>query len=118
MDSIRVELDAVACVVGILPDERTREQPVRVAATLWLDLETCARTGKLEASVEYAAVAAGIEKLLKDGKFELLETAAHKIIYALLAASDRVRRVEVALTKLQALGGTARATVTMSRGRG
>lgn len=118
LDEIHLALDAVHCIIGIFPEERTNAQPVAVAATLWVDLETAARSGALDATVDYAKAAHAIATILSAGHFRLLETAGLAILSYLLApVTDAARptRARVTLTKPGALGGQARASVSMER---
>ena len=117
-DEIRVDLDGVLCLIGIFPEERLRTQPVTASVTLWLDLERSARTGAIGATINYADVAASIEKILKDGKVRLLETAGLGVLAYLLAPVEgaaRPAKGRITLTKPRALGGAARASVTLER---
>jgi dihydroneopterin aldolase len=83
MDSVELDL-SLSCIVGILPRERIEPQPLRVQLHMELDLEHTARTGELEASVNYAAVDTLVRFLAIEGRFRLIESMGHALLRALL----------------------------------
>ena len=75
-DTIAISDVRIACIIGILPEERTRNQPVIVTAKLWLDLSDAGASADLKTTVDYFALARAFDHILKAGKFRLLESAA------------------------------------------
>lgn len=120
-DTIRIANLDVKCVVGIYPDERTREQLLRADLALELDLEDAGATGNLASTIDYADVAAHVAFILRAGRFRLLETAAHVICKYLLVPPapaehrPRLERVRIRLEKPEALGGRAIPSLEVER---
>ena len=54
MDKIFVDNLKLECIVGILPFEREKTQPLFVSLELETPLEEAGRTGALEKSIDYA----------------------------------------------------------------
>lgn len=120
-DRIAIEGLRVDCVVGVYPHERDVPQPLRIDVVMHLDTEAAAVRERLRATIDYAATAAQIGFLLRHAKFRMLETAAHALARYLLAppAPDERRaavdRLELTLTKPEALGGNGIPSLTIQR---
>lgn len=121
LDVLSIRDLEVRCIVGLYARERDLPQPLIVDVDLWLDTRKAARSEALAATVDYGRLAGELRFLLESCRFRLLETAAEALSRWLLApASDerprpRVERARVRLTKPEALGGGARASVEIVR---
>jgi FolB domain-containing protein len=111
------------CVVGMLEAEQQTPQTLAVELKLGLDLEPAGSTGRLQDTVDYAAVADQVAALAQEGGWRLLETLAIAICRLLLAvpapaeARAGVERVEVWLAKPDVLGEQATPAIRVSRDR-
>jgi dihydroneopterin aldolase len=83
-DTILIEDLDIECVIGLYAHERDIEQRIVVAAELTVDTSRAALTEELQYTVDYEWVSEQISFILKFGRFQLLETAAHVICQALL----------------------------------
>lgn len=117
---LTVELDAlrVDCIIGVLPEERLRAQPIEAMLRLHCNYQPSAGTERLDALVDYAVLARFAALLLKQAHFELLESAAYALatgIYTLAQGAEalRVGTVSVRLGKPEALRGQALPAVTL-----
>ncbi|MCX4241164.1 dihydroneopterin aldolase [Paraliomyxa miuraensis] len=115
VDAIELENLRLRCVVGVWPQEREREQPVRVDLQLWLDLGRAGRTASLKDTVDYSRVAAEVTALLRFRRYRLLENAAAELSAMLLGCYSLVQGLELRLAKPEALGGRADATAVRIR---
>ena len=97
-DTVSLHVEAHA-IVGILDFERTQPQPVVVDIDLTIDLETCAYTGDLRESVNYAKVDEIVRFFLLRGRFRLLESAAVAMCHSVMLAAANVTQVSIALSK-------------------
>lgn len=86
---------------GVLPQEKTNEQPYELDITLYCDLSRAGRSDDLNDSVSYAAVASRAAQLVRETDDQLLERLATRIADALLCEFP-VQRVTVRLKKPQA----------------
>jgi FolB domain-containing protein len=117
-DRIHVEDLVVECIVGILPEERTRPQPLHVDVTLDLDLDLAGRTGKISDTVDYARLADEVHALLEFRNYLLLEKAAEELCAMILGVHPGVRGVDLRLRKPRGLVGRAKSVgVAVSRTR-
>jgi FolB domain-containing protein len=117
-DTIHVEDLVVECIVGILPEERTRPQPLHVDVTLHLALDLAARTGRLADTVDYARVADEIQALLEFRNYQLLERAVEELCAMILGVHPEVSAVDLRLRKPRGLTGRARSVgVAVHRAR-
>lgn len=86
---------------GVLPEERRDGQTFVADVTLHLDTREAAAGDRLDATVDYAAVAVRVTDILAGEPADLIETVAERIAAALLA-DPRVGAVDVVLHKPQA----------------
>jgi dihydroneopterin aldolase len=106
-DAIRIRDLELACTIGVNPDERDREQPLRVGVELALDLARAGRSGHIGDTCDYARVADEVAALLRFRRYRLLEVAAHEVAAMLLAVHPQVAAVRLQLDKPEALRGRA-----------
>jgi dihydroneopterin aldolase len=112
-DVIALEGLVVDCVVGLYPHERDTPQPLRVDLYMELDTRSAGERERLRETIDYAAVAAQLQFLLKTCRFRMLETAAHVLSRFLLAPPAlgekraAVEALRLRLTKPSALSGRA-----------
>jgi FolB domain-containing protein len=85
MDHVELTDLRIDTVVGILDREQRLPQPIIVDVELGLSLEETATTGRLEASIDYAAVQAWITTLAQQGRWRLIESLGAAICRLLLA---------------------------------
>ncbi len=99
-DTIELRGLRALCFCGALPEEQARPQPLEVDLDLVLDLTGPGSTDQLRDTVDYAAVAAEVERVLTGERFTLLERLAQRIAEVALA-DERVETVIVAVRKLR-----------------
>lgn len=116
-DRIEIQGLTVECVIGILPAERDRTQPLEVGLSLRLDLGEAGRSGRIADTVDYAVVHEQIAAMLGFRRYKLLENAAEELAAMLLGVHARIDAVELTLIKPQALAHGRSAAVTISRSR-
>ncbi len=98
----RIELRGlrVTAVVGVLPEERDRAQPIEVDLTLHVDLAPAGESDALGDTVDYGAVCDDVVAVCAASQPQLLERLAAQIAEACLARGQ-VERVDVAVRKLR-----------------
>ena len=97
MDALKINGIEVECVLGDLPEERTREQKIQVDVSLELDLEAASASDSIDDTVDYALLVGNIREALEDARCRLLERAA------------------VTVRKFGSVPGVASAAVTLVR---
>lgn len=106
-DAIRIRDLEVGCMIGINPDERTREQPLLAQIELTMDLAAAGRSAAIADTCNYDRVADEVAALLKFRRYRLLESAAEELSAMLLAVHPGLSRVRLRLDKPEALRGRA-----------
>jgi dihydroneopterin aldolase len=102
MDAVTLDLHADV-IVGILGRERVNRQRLEARVEMSLDLDACARTGDLDASVDYAAVDEAF-RALAGGGFLLIETLALATLrWLLLPPGPGERRAAIERASLHLL---------------
>ncbi len=114
MDKVFVKGLKTSCIIGILPQERVKEQELTVDLTLGLDLKEAGKTGDLTKSVDYAALSARVLDYVKKRKAELLEELGVELC-TLILNEFKPQSVTVRLGKPQAVSSaeTAGIEITM-----
>ncbi|HSK93727.1 MAG TPA: dihydroneopterin aldolase [Candidatus Angelobacter sp.] len=92
---------------GVHAHEKIAPQPFEVDVVLHADLSRAAKTDRLDATVDYAALRDLVSAIVTGPSFDLVEALAGAIARAALAATDPalVDAVEVRIRKPEALDG-------------
>lgn len=98
----RVELRGLRLsgICGVLPEEQTRAQPLELDLDLVLPLAAAGASDDLGDTVDYGAVCDLVERVVTEGRPQLLEQLAERIAAEVLAAGG-VEQVTVAVRKLR-----------------
>jgi len=86
-------------VHGVLPEEQTRPQPFEVDVELTVDLSAAGESDNLHDTVDYAAVAEAVSRVVKSERYQLLERLAARIA-EVCRVDERVSAVAVTVRKL------------------
>jgi FolB domain-containing protein len=99
----RIELRGlrVRAVVGVLAEEREREQPLAIDVDLERPFDEAARDDDLAATTNYAEVLDLVERVVVEGRFLLLETLVTRVARAVLDADGAIDAVHVRARKLR-----------------
>ena len=100
-DSIELRGLRVTALVGALPEERDRPQPLEIDLDVHADLAAAGTSDRLDDTVDYGAVCDAVEKVFGAGHVALLETVAERIASAVVATDGRITGVTVAVRKLR-----------------
>ena len=101
MSLIEIRDLRVSAIVGVLPEERVRYQPLAFDIDIERDFADAARTDDLTLTTNYAEVIKRVEEVSHDGRFLLLETLAHRVGEAVLAFDGFITSATVAVRKLK-----------------
>jgi len=101
--SDRIELRGLrlSAIVGVLPEERDRAQPIEIDLDIDVDLTAAGESDALDDTVDYGAVCDLIEAVVAGDQPLLLERLADRIAAGVLGADGRIDAVEVAVRKLR-----------------
>lgn len=99
----RIELRGLRLVgvVGVLPEERTRAQPLELDVDLAVDISSAGASDALDDTVDYGAVCDTLSEVVAGLRPELLERLAVVAAEAVLALDPRIESVELAVRKLR-----------------
>lgn len=103
MTSDRIELRGLrlTAVVGVLPEERERAQPIEIDLDLDVDLTAAGESDALDDTVDYGAVCDLVAAVVAGEAPLLLERLAGRIAAGVLASDRRIDAVEVSVRKLR-----------------
>lgn len=120
MDKIIIEELEIYAYHGVAPEEKKLGQMFVVSLQISIDLETAALSGNLDATINYAKVCNIIEDILQTESYDLIETAAMKVIEGIFHKFNQAQVVKVLLKKPWApIGHHLRyAAVELERRRG
>jgi dihydroneopterin aldolase len=85
----------VRAIVGVLPEERERQQPLIVDIELERPFQAAAMDDDLAATTNYAEVLVLAERVIIEGQFLLLETLAYRVAQAVLDFDRAIESVHV-----------------------
>jgi dihydroneopterin aldolase len=91
----------LSAIVGVLPEERDRPQPLELDLDVVVDLRAAGASDELDDTVDYGALCDLVEALTLGDQPLLLERLAERLAAALLAADQRISAVELAVRKLR-----------------
>jgi 7,8-dihydroneopterin aldolase/epimerase/oxygenase len=115
MDTVSIRDLSVAAVIGVHPWEREIEQTLTFSVDMEADVSRAAATDALTDALDYSAVAEVIATVVRDGKFQLIETTAERVAERLLTAFP-IARLRLELRKPIDDGGYT-AVITIERAR-
>jgi 7,8-dihydroneopterin aldolase/epimerase/oxygenase len=101
VDRIEVRGLRLMAVVGVLPEERIRAQPIEIDLDLVADLSAAGASDELEHTIDYGAVCDQVAATVASNRPQLLERLARLVADAVLAGDPRVDDVTVAVRKLR-----------------
>lgn len=99
----RIELRGLrlAAIVGVLPEERERAQPIEFDLDLHLSLTGPSETDALADTVDYGAVCDAVIDVAAGARPQLLERLAGVVAEQILGIDPRIDTVVVAVRKLR-----------------
>lgn len=100
VDTIELRGLVAAGICGALPEEQVRVQPIEVDLDVVVDLRPAGRSDDLADTVDYAALASEVERVITGERFALLERLAERVAEVALA-DTRVLEVRIAARKLR-----------------
>ncbi|MFN8017086.1 MAG: dihydroneopterin aldolase [Acidimicrobiales bacterium] len=90
-----------AAIVGALPEERDRVQPIEVDLDVEADLAPSGASDDLADTIDYGALCDAVAAVVSGGAPQLLEQLAEAIAAAVLDVDARASAVTVAVRKLR-----------------
>lgn len=99
----RIELRGLrlVAIVGVLPEERTRAQPLELDVDLAVDMAAAGGSDALDDTVDYGAVCDTLARVADEARPQLLERLAVLLADAVLALDPRIGEVQLAVRKLR-----------------
>ena len=92
----------VKCVIGVNPNEREREQEIRMQIFLWTDIAKASRSDNLEDTLDYSAIYKKVVQRVEHSKFYLIERLAYEVATICLQ-HPLTRKAKVIVEKVEAL---------------
>lgn len=118
-DTVSIRDLHVSTVIGVYDWEREIEQTLAFSVDMAVDVARVAARDDVANAVDYSAVAASITRVVRAGKFQLIETAVERVAERILADFPvGWVRVEVAKPIAADSEGTGayRAVIAIERG--
>lgn len=103
MTADRIELRGLrlSALVGVLPEERERTQPVELDLDIELPLDRAGQSDDLSDTVDYGEICAAVDSVVQAGHVALLEHLAERIAGVVLGVDRRIEAVVVRVHKLR-----------------
>ena len=100
-DVIEVRDLRCTAIIGVLPEERLREQPLSFDLNLERPFATAALNDDIRGTTNYAAVLELVVRTARDGQFLLLETLVYRAAQEILSFDAEIERVQVTVRKVR-----------------
>lgn len=117
-DQIRIKNLELFAKHGVFPEENVLGQKFVVSATLYTSTREAGKTDDLTKSIHYGEVSHFIKRFLEEHTYQLLETAAERLVEELLLETERLERVRLEIQKPWAPIGLPLETVSVEIERG
>jgi dihydroneopterin aldolase len=85
-DTVSIRDLQVSTVIGVYDWERSIEQVLTFAIVMAVDVAKVATRDDVADAVDYSAVAAAVTSVVREGKFQLIETAVSRVAEHILAS--------------------------------
>jgi dihydroneopterin aldolase len=115
MDIVFIRELKIDTVVGIYDWERRIRQQVVLDLDMGMDLKPAAKSGRIEDTLDYKAVAKRVVQHVGGKEFQLVETLAEEVA-AIVMQEFKIRWVKVTLHKPGAVSGSKSVGVLIERG--
>ena len=112
-ETIHIDNLHVECIIGIHPHERERPQPLLVSVAIPTEFTRAAAAERIEATLNYSAVADAIREFVIAGRFQLLETLARGLARQLCERFG-LAGLHLRVRKPQAVSGSDGAAVSLT----
>lgn len=98
-----IELRALRCsaIVGVLPEERERPQPLEFDLDLERSFHEAVRSDDVAQTTNYATILSLASTIATQGRYSLLETLAYRVAEAILDLDDEISAVTVGVRKVR-----------------
>jgi 7,8-dihydroneopterin aldolase/epimerase/oxygenase len=116
MDTVFIRDLRIETVIGIYDWERRIRQVVILDLDMATEIKTAAKSGKIEDTLDYKAVAKCVTQLVSTQEFQLVETLAEKVA-ALILDEFKIKQVKVTVHKPGAVSGSKSVGVSIERSR-
>ncbi|MEI7886354.1 MAG: dihydroneopterin aldolase [Actinomycetes bacterium] len=100
-DQIRIHGLRLVGIVGVLPEERVRAQPLQIDLDLYLDVTAAGQSDALADTVDYGAVCDALHRTVELARPELLERLAAQLANAVFEVDSRIEGLQISVAKLR-----------------
>jgi len=107
----------VDCIVGIYPHEREREQTVLLDIELDYDFAAAAASDAIDEAADYDLLVSSVTTLIRERRFQLIETMAEASAALLLERLPLARAVRIEIRKPAAVPTAQHSFVRLERTR-
>jgi dihydroneopterin aldolase len=107
----------IDCIVGIYPHERAQEQTVLLDVEIDYDFAPAAASDALADVIDYDMVVSAVTRLVRDGKFQLIETMAEQTVALLFTRVAQATAVRLEVRKPAAVPAAGHSFVRVERVR-
>ncbi|CAB4529993.1 unannotated protein [freshwater metagenome] len=88
-------------IVGVLPEERVRAQPLQIDLDLSVDLVAAGSSDALTDTVDYGAICDALDETVRTAQPELLERLAAQLAAAVFSVDPRIDGLQISVAKLR-----------------
>lgn len=117
LDKVHIINLEIPGILGINPEERVNQQPIRVNATLWVDTSAAAKSDDIADAANYRTITKALIAHIEQGEPFLVERLAQELVDIVFRVEPRVEAVEMTVEKPGALRHAESVGITIHRSR-
>ncbi len=102
MDKIIIKDLEIFAYHGVFSEEKQKGQNFIVTAELFLDLRDAGMTDELDKTVNYAEVCQDIYNVMKEEKYNLIESVAENVAGVILLKYEQIKEIHIIISKPEA----------------
>ncbi|MEM8503513.1 MAG: dihydroneopterin aldolase [Cyanobacteria bacterium P01_D01_bin.1] len=121
MDIIHINDIKAFGYLGVLPEENVLGQWFHVDLKIFIDLSKAGQTDALEDTHSYVEIVQETKRLIQTKKYKLIESLASAVASHALSSDNRIRKINVKVTKptppIPGFGGTVSVEITREQNK-
>ena len=117
MNTISIVDLEVTCIIGILPNERVKQQTLLLDINLDVDIGDSAFADEIDETIDYTIIADMATKLAVTKKYNLIESFCRDLNNLFLETFQAIKKTRISVKKPNAIPKAKYATFTMEKTR-
>lgn len=115
-DKIFIHELKIFCIIGTLPKERKKKQPVLINLEFYAPIKKAAKTDNIKSAIDYQKIVNRITVFVSKSRFYLIETLAEKLA-SILLKEFALKKIALIIKKPEAIRNAKTVGIKIVRGK-